>query len=37
MNTQCETSRLSIRILTAREAPLVQSFYERNLYDFSKY
>ena len=32
-----ETDRLVLKVLERRDAPLVQSFYERNLFDFGKY
>ena len=37
MNAEYETERLSLMVLTDKEAPLVLNFYEKNLEDFSKY
>lgn len=37
MNTSYETDRLTLRILTRREAPMVLDFYKCNLEDFSKF
>lgn len=37
MNTEYETERLYLRVLTEKDAPLVLNFYEKNLEDFSQY